>query len=458
MRSLWLQEALAGADDAPRLEGNVRADVCVVGGGYTGLWTALRLKELEPSCDVAVVEADVCGGGASGRNGGFVMSWWHKFSSLAKLVGTEEALRLARAAEKAVGEIGAFCAEHGIDAGYRADGWLWAASSPAQVGAWRGTVAELERTGVRPFEELAPAAIDERAGTSTLLAGILEPTMATVQPALLARGLRRVALERGVRIFERSPMTGLDRWPPRVRTPGGSISAGKLVLATGAWSARVRELRRALIVVSSDIVATEPLTEPAVPDGLGISDSRLRVHYWRGTRDGRLVLGKGGGTLAFAGRVGSAFEGASPRKAEVTAGLRALYPALASVPVATSWAGPIDRTVTGLPFFGPLGGRPEILAGVGYSGVGVCQSLLGGRILASLALERDDEWSAAGLVRGPAGTFPPEPVRLVGGILVRSAVTRKERAEDAGRTAGRLTLALASLAPPGMVPTLRKRA
>src|SRR3954451_11855318 len=108
MRSLWLDEALSrpGEDDVPALEGDLRADVCVVGGGYTGLWTALRLRELEPSLGVAVVEADVCGGGASGRNGGLVLSWWTKFASLRKLHGAEEALRMARESANAVAAIG----------------------------------------------------------------------------------------------------------------------------------------------------------------------------------------------------------------------------------------------------------------------------------------------------------------------------------------------------------------
>src|SRR5262249_14826041 len=116
--SLWLEEALAGEEDAPPLEGGVRADVCLCDGGYSGLWTAIRLKEHEPSLDVVLVEADLCGGGASGRNGGFVLSWWHKFASLEKLCGTEEAVRLARACELAVDEIGAFCTQDGIDAHY----------------------------------------------------------------------------------------------------------------------------------------------------------------------------------------------------------------------------------------------------------------------------------------------------------------------------------------------------
>ena len=123
MRSYWLQEALAAEpDEGQVLEGDQRADVCIVGGGYCGLWTALRLKELEPALDVAVVEADICGGGASGRNGGFVLSWWAKFGSLSKICGPEEALRLARASAEAPAAIGAYCAEHDIDVHQRSTG------------------------------------------------------------------------------------------------------------------------------------------------------------------------------------------------------------------------------------------------------------------------------------------------------------------------------------------------
>src|SRR3990172_12980362 len=129
VRSLWREEALVGAEAAPRLEGDEQADVCIVGGGYSGLWTAIRLKEHDPSLDVVLVEADVCGGGPSGRNGGFVLSWWAKFGKLEHFCGVEEALRLAQASADAVDGIGAFCAVHGIDAHFRRDGWLWTATS-----------------------------------------------------------------------------------------------------------------------------------------------------------------------------------------------------------------------------------------------------------------------------------------------------------------------------------------
>src|SRR5437763_1582033 len=184
-------------------------DVCIVGGGFTGLWTALWLKEREPSLDVVMVEADVCGAGASGRNGGFVLSWWAKFLALERLCGAVEAVRLARASAAGVTEIGAFCAENSIDAHFRRAGWLWTATSPAQLGAWDDTLGRLEELGERPFVRLEPEEVARRAASPVHLAGVFEPTAATVHPALLARGLRRVALERGVRLFERSPVRQL---------------------------------------------------------------------------------------------------------------------------------------------------------------------------------------------------------------------------------------------------------
>lgn len=461
-RSLWLQEALGHGDDGPALEGEHSADVCVVGGGYTGLWTALRVKELEPTIDVCLVEADVCGGGPSGRNGGFVMTWWVKFPMLARLCGTQEALRLARASTDAVVEIARFCREHAIDAHLRQDGWLWTASNRAQLGAWWAAMDALDRHGERPFVELEPDEVAHRSGSKRHLGGVLERSVATVQPAFLARGLRRVALERGVRIFERSPVTAVERPQlPVVRTDRGMLRAHRLVLATGPWLRQMRALRRSLVVIATDMVATEPIPEEldrlGLRDGVAISDSRALLHYYRTTLDGRIAFGTGGGTLALGGRIGQRFEGSSPRDRSVAASLRWLYPSLARVAVTASWTGPIDRSASGVPFFHRLDGRPDLVCGAGYSGNGVGPSWLGGRILASLALERDDEWAHAGVVMQPPGRFPREPVSYMGGLLVRAAVARKERAEDAGRDPDRLTTRVALLAPPGTAETRTNR-
>ena len=439
----------------PALQGDQRADVCIVGGGFTGLWTALRILEQAPGTEVAIVEADICGGGASGRNGGFAMSFWHHFQGLEAACGSAEALRLARASCDALVQIGSFCEEHGIDAGYRHDGWLWTATNESQLGSWESTVAATARHGEAPFVAVESAQLAERTGSGAHIAGVFEPTSATVQPALLARGLLRVARERGATVFEGSPMVALERGtPPVVRTPGGSVTADRVVLALNAWAGQVRELRRAFVVVSSDIVISPPVPEglqrSGWNNGTSISDSRLLVHYYRTTTDGRIALGQGGARLGYGTRIGALFSGRSPIEGEIAAWLRSLYPFAGDQPAA-SWTGPIDRTLDGLPFFTTLG-RPDLVCGAGYSGNGVGPSVLGGRILASLALGLDDEWSRCGLVREPPRGLPPEPARYLGGRMVRAAVARKERAQDDGRRVSAIDQALAGLAPAGLVP------
>jgi putative aminophosphonate oxidoreductase len=456
VRSFWLREAGAAAERPTPLTGSRSADICIVGGGFTGLWTAIRIKEHDPSAEVVLLEVDICGGGASGRNGGFVMSFWHHFTGLERVCGSAEALRLARASAKNIVEIGRFCDEHGIAADYRHDGWFWTATNRTQLGAWESTIAAIERHGDRPFRDVTPDELRNRTGSPAHLAGVFEASCATAQPAKLARGLKRVAEEQGVAIHEDSPMVGLDRSARlTVRTPGGSVSADRVVIATGAWAGHLASLHRAFVVVASDIVITDPVPETldriGWRDGVAVSDSRLMVHYYRTTPDGRLALGKGGGRLAYGANIDASFNAPSPIAGEVTERLRSLYPTLATVPITASWNGPIDRTVDGLPFFMTLG-RPDLMCGAGYSGNGVGPSALGGRILASMALGRDDEWSRCGLVRQPPRGMPPEPFRYLGGRVVRSAVARKEQAEDADRTPGRLDMALAGLAPAGLVP------
>jgi putative aminophosphonate oxidoreductase len=464
MRSWWLREAGAAEDlDGGRepspdvvLDGERRADVCIVGGGFTGLWTALRIKEQAPDTDVVIVEADICGGGPSGRNGGFALSMWHHFAGLEQACGSVEALRLARASCDAITDIGSFCDQHGIDAHYRRDGWLWTATNEATRGAWNSTVAAIARHGERPFAELDRAELAARTGSPAHIDGVFEETAATVQPALLARGLMRAAREQGVTVYEGSPMVALERSTPlAVRTARGRVTADSVVLAMNAWSGQVRELRRAFVIVASDIVISDPAPEALYSsgwrDGLSISDSRLMVHYYRTTPDGRIALGKGGGRLAYGAHIGPSFTGTAPIEPELAARLRWLYGFLADVPMATSWTGPIDRTLDGLPFFTALG-RPDLVCGAGYSGNGVAPSVLGGRILASLALGLDDEWSQCGLVRRPPPGMPGEPARFLGGNVVRRAVARKERAEDEGWPPGALDRALARLAPAGLVP------
>lgn len=454
-RSLWLQEALAHeADDAP-LAGNDRADVAIIGGGYVGLWTALRIKELDESCDVAVVERDICGGGASGRNGGFVLSWWAKFPSLVKLFGDDEALRLVKASMAAVDDIGSFCADNRIDAAFTQAGWLWTATSSVQMGAWESVVRQSERVGINAFERLDSHDVARRSGSPVHRAGVVERGAATVQPAALVRGMHAVAKRRGVRVYERSPVLRFSRSrPSTLRTPGGTLTADRVVVATNAWAAALPELSRSIAVISSDIVATakipDRLAEIGWTGGEAITDSQVMVCYYRTTRDGRIAFGKGGWGIAFGGNIGHNLDRDARRAALVGADFHRYYPMLKDVPLTHDWCGPIDRSMDGLPLIGKLGGREHIAYGIGWSGNGVGPGVVGGRILASLALGRDDEWSRSALVDRPHKLFPPEPIRYVGAHIVREAVMRKERAENADAQPSWLATAFAKLAPAGL--------
>jgi glycine/D-amino acid oxidase-like deaminating enzyme len=452
---MWLREASIDAGPSPALEGDTRCDVAIAGGGFVGLWTALRIKEVAPDTDVIVLEQDICGGGASGRNGGMALSWWTKVSSLVKICGEAEALRLCVASEQAIGQIESFTAAHGIDCELRRDGMLWCSTTAAQDGAWDSVVRACARLGVEPFKPVARAELTARTGSPVHRDSVSEPSAATLQPAKLARGLRRVALERGVRIYEGTTMTGFSRdRPVVVACAGGTVTADRLVLATNAWASSVRELHAAMITVSSDIVATarvpDRLAEIGWTGGDAITDAQTRVDYYRTTPDGRIAFGKGTAGMTYGHEIGSFFDFDARRAGTAAADFRRYYPMLADVPIEQAWGGPIDRTPDSLPILGRLGGRSHLLYGVGWSGNGVAPSVLGGRILASLALDGDDEWARAGLVDRRLGRFPPEPVRYVGGALVRRAVISKEVSERDGRRPRRLAVALSRLAPAGL--------
>ncbi|TYL72250.1 FAD-dependent oxidoreductase [Bradyrhizobium cytisi] len=259
MDNFWLKQAFdrLGTPQVECLSVHVTADVTIIGGGYLGLWTAIRIKERSPSLKVAVLERDLCGSGASGRNGGFVTSFWAKYLSLHKLCGTAEATRIAKSSADAVLEIGAFCRDNGVNAEFRADGWLWTATSRPQIGCWNVLIDELGKHNVRPFEVVDNADVARLSGTSRNLAGVFEPDAATVQPAILALGLRRHAQKLGVTIYEHSPMVRLERTKtPKVITHKGSITSKKVILAMNAWGAKFSYLRRKVAIVSSDMIAT----------------------------------------------------------------------------------------------------------------------------------------------------------------------------------------------------------
>ncbi|MFQ6572198.1 FAD-dependent oxidoreductase [Pseudomonas sp. UM16] len=454
MRPFWLQQALdqEHTSACPPLSADTHCDVCIVGGGYTGLWTALMLKEHNPALDVVLIEADICGAGASGRNGGCALSWSAKYFTLERLFGLQEAVRLVKASEQSIYAIGDFCRAHGIDADYRLDGTLYTATNRAQMGATDGVIAALERQGINSFQRLPVEQVQRQAGSAKHLEGWFSPAAATVQPGKLVRGLRRIALEKGVRIHEGTAMTGLQEGPEAgVETAAGTVRAARVVLGLNAWMARAfPQFERSVAIVSSDMIITEPqpelLKQIGLTSGVSVLDSRIFVHYYHNTSDGRLMLGKGGNTFAYGGRMLPVFDQPSPYEPLLRRSLGEFFPSLANVPVAATWNGPSDRSVTGLPFFGRLGTQGNVFYGFGYSGSGVGPCHMGGQILSSLALGLDNEWTRSPLVNGPLGYFPPEPIRYLGSLMVRNAIRRKEQAEDHGHRPRRLDVRLARFA------------
>ena len=416
------------------------------------MWTAVSIKRSAPSATVLLLEAGSCGDGASGRNGGFVMTAWSKFGTLEKHCGRQDALHYARSTEQAVLDIGAFCRARELDAQFHQGGWLWAATNRSQIDAWRFTIDKLADAGEKPFRLLDGDEVAERSGSPTHLAGVFEASPAIVHPGLLVRGLVEFARELDVEVVERCAVRELRSRPTSVvSTERGDVRADRVALTMGAWATAVPEVRRSVVVVASDVIATDPIPDRLesvgwAPD-LAISDSRRLVNYYRTTDDGRVVFGKGGGDLAFGARLGSSFD-RSPKNAErVRAQFQRIYPMLSDVSIYRHWRGAVDYSTTGLPFIGPLPEHPEVLVAVGFSGNGLGASYVAGCALAQMALEQDVERVPESL-RRPLGTrMPPEPVRYAAGRIVRESVRRKEDAEDLGYIPNRLVRAVASLDP-----------
>ena len=448
----WLEET---GDPAPlpSAEGELSCDVLVVGGGYTGLWTAWQLSQIEPEARVILIEADRCGHGPSGRNGGFANAMWFSAHTLSERFGGQAAAKVARASQDAVDGIGRFCAEQEVDAWYRQSGYLQVSAADAQDGIWDEAVATCRHLGDGDaVQELAAEQVAERCRSPRFRAGALYPGAATVQPARLALGLRaRVGGRPGVRVFERSPLRRLRAggWGCLAETPGARIRAGSCVLALGSASAATGSPARGrLTVTSSHIVLTEPvpdlLEEIGWTGGECITDGRAMVHYMRTTPDGRIAFGWGGGRIVCGARLEGRTEMDRAIVDHVAADLRSFFPGLEGRRITHAWGGPIDVSPTHLPVVAPIR-SDRAHAAFGYTGNGVGPSLMVGRILASLALDRRDEHSRLALVDPEPRRVPAGVTGWLGGSAIRAGLVAKEAAEERGAVAGPLSRALAAV-------------
>jgi glycine/D-amino acid oxidase-like deaminating enzyme len=439
--SWWLEDALAqegGLAPAPALSGEATADVAIVGGGYTGLWTALALREQAPDLGIALLEAEICGHGPSGRNGGFLHGYWGSLPGMLPVLGEERALQLAVAGERIIPAIRAWAEARTEDVWLREAGMLEVSAAPAQDGSIEKAAAAAAGVG-RPDQIVpqTPEEVAQRVSSPVFRGGVFYPECATVHPGLLVRGLRRAVLDAGVTLHEGTPVTAVRAGSPNeLETAGGVLRARDVVLATNAaltgWSPASRNLTN----FGSYVVLTEPaperLAEIGWTGGEAIVDGRMFLHYFRTTNDGRVLMGSGSGPIGFGGRIDVRFSRDSPTAARAEAGLRRLLPGLAGVRVERAWGGPIDVSADHLPFFRTKPGT-RIHYGAGYSGHGVGPSWLGGRILASLALGADDEWTRSPLATRHVPRLPGEPLRRLGGGLVRWAIMSCEAAEEEGR-------------------------
>jgi glycine/D-amino acid oxidase-like deaminating enzyme len=436
----WLREA-GGAEPVAPAAGDLEADVVVIGGGYAGMWTAWNL--LERGARVVLLEADVCGHGPSGRNGGFCETLWSNLPSLLERFGGERALAACEASSESVRAIGEWCEAEGVDAWFRQCGFVETSTSETQdkvideilaaAAIAPGKVLPLDADGVRA-----------RCDSPRFRKGLFVPDDATVQPARLALGLRRRLLERGAGIHEHSRVRALTAHASGVvaETDQARVRAGAAVLTINAATRGVRPLRSRLSVTSSHIVLTEPV--PDVLEQIGwtggesITDGRTFLHYFRTTRDGRIVFGWGGGRLAVGARFDGRIEVDPSVAEEVRQHLLDYFPALEDRAVTHAWGGPIDVSPSHVPQIGTLEDGPVHYA-FGFTGNGVGPSHLAGWVLAGLAAGDGDRRLA---LDDPGPPVPPEPLAWLGGMVVRGAFLRAERLQAAGRRPDPVTRAV----------------
>jgi len=450
-RSWWLREALAldaGTPCAP-FEGSSRVDVAIIGGGFTGLWTAYHLKRADPAVEVALLEADICGGGPSGRNGGFMYGLWEDFPELVHLFVTEEAARVGHASEAAVDLAEEIFEEAGIDIWFRRGGHLTVSTSPIFDDAVESYRALSSSEGFPEglYRMLSAAEVEERCRSPLFRAGVLQTRGATVHPARLVRGLREMVLDLGVRIYEGTPVETIKGGAVvEISTLRGKITADQIVFGLNAWSNQLPGFGRRIIPRASHIVLTEPAPELLEEMGWtgdeALGDLRATLHYVRKTPDGRIAFG---GATATPGR------GVDHRMSKDAAWYRRLesrlhdwFPAFRDVRIDSEWGGPIDVGAHHLPFFGTMWGG-NVHFGMGFTGGGVGPCVLGGQILASLVRGREDEFSSLALVGLKSRRFPPEPFLHLGARITLGAILRTDDAWEAGRRGHPVIEALARL-------------
>jgi glycine/D-amino acid oxidase-like deaminating enzyme len=411
----WL--ATRASAPAPPLTGARRADIAIIGAGFTGLWTAHFLRQLDPALNFIVLEQGVAGYGGSGRNAGIVSPGLDHSPALAvKHFGAAEADRLARLGRQNVDELAAFA---GADCDFERTGQLHVALTPAQLEGCRqlGNFLDAEQTRAELNSPL-------------YLGAAFVPGGGIINPVKLIDKLRR-----GLNLYERTAVTGLDR--DRVHTATGTVTASKIILATNAFSHHLfPRLLRHFIPLYDYILVSAPLT-PEQRAAIGwrnrqaVTDGRTFFNYYRLTADNRILWGTSEAMYYRGNRVDPACDHSERHYQALRESFARHFPQLTGLRWEYAWGGPIASTTRLTPFFGTTG---NLLYALGYTGHGIGSTRVAGKILAHLALNRPCELLDLAMVRRKPFPYPPEPIRS----WAVGAVTRALRRVDAGEKPGLL--------------------
>jgi glycine/D-amino acid oxidase-like deaminating enzyme len=415
-RSFWLSRR--PYQPCPPLDGSIVVDVVIVGSGFTGLWSAIELKEADPSIEVAVVEAKVAGYGASGRNAGFAMTMvGRSLHDLVQKVGPAQARATHRAMRQVLGDIDRFCETEQIDAEVSAPGLLTVSNGPEQDQRVRDDLAAAGSLGLDDFHELSGAECRALLRCDRFRLGHFEDDSLLVDPAALARGLRDAAIRRGVRIYEQTPVLSFDerhRQGVLARTPFGSVHADRGLIATNAYAWSVPALRRFIFTVRSYVILTEPLSDAqweriGWERRMGVEDKRIMPHFFRPTPDGRILWGGRDAPISAVGP-NPRHDRDSAVFARLEETFRWSFPQLSDLRVVEGWGGPVCGTLRCIGSVGFLGRSERLGYALGYAGHGVGQSRLAARCVRDLFLGAGGEVLELPLVAKRPLPLPPRPI------------------------------------------------
>jgi len=427
--SFWLR-AYGAYEPSPALEGTRTVDVAIIGGGYTGLSTAFNLRSDSPGLTVAVLEASVVGFGASGRNGGFNMTLFGLEPAVTKAIfGQQRTVEAHRYMERAVDYVRDLVARHRLQSDYEHSGFLRLATTPGFVRRIQHDLEILTQMGITGVEWWEADRVRQELNSPLALGAWWEPRCGLLDPAKQVRELRRLALESGALVFERTPVLSVERGQRfMLHTPRGTLTAERVVFATNAYSHLFPELRSKETAAFTHMVVTDPLTaeqRSAIgwANRQGIEDARNFVHYLRLTADQRIAIGGSDVSLTF----GQEMQGdLNPRVfADLERDVVRLFPALKGIRFADRWGGPVSVPIDMAPAIGFLGDRRAIYS-LGCVGHGVSMAHLNGRTIADLVLDRDTDLTRVWFVGRRMIPWPPEPIRFIAGHAIRGYM----RAED----------------------------